>query len=1178
MIKYTPHSHFFTDLSSLADANISDQAAISANAFGPVKGSETTKYRVTSKVKAPTANSIGKLYAICNGKILIQPQNDPDKLNIIIKPSENNYSPLKIKYFIYRGVNRADYFTNNILNQPDTNKPEILNKMWLHFMALNGLSSITGITFPSDSVFQFTAPATTLIDNSIQSSLITCKEGDYLGNFTGEVGLDIVLDYGDYTIENQVELFSFNLAYARANEFVFDTSTQSDNGKKKIFKENIHQFLDAAAFWGSHINCGEIKYKDGTLINDISKISLVLKKYQTANKLYIYLQDNGRSYNYYDSSRKIYGFNITTGGVNNETNGWPILIKESTSDIDLLVEYHIDYNAGTGSKNINDKEKQISLELISGKGSYLLKRTGDKDILFDKGRYAFYELNVKDTSVITVESGTLPSGMQLFTTGPYKGQIVGTPSVVEVKTVTYIITETDGKVRKEKLKFYINALDVSLKVNVNCADFTLINCNMIQKFPLQNYYDNLWTANIKSSIQFDPSNKMYWTTFDKNRNINLNDIIGENAILQNKVVFDKGYNKVSGTSKKRRLFIATIKRNTGSNQELENLNVDKVTSAYVKDIKDKDVYFSNLFNETDFSIYRGELSTGGNTIKTLGIFNESSLSKKYSYMLLGITEDEYNKFIIPTDANNVFFNLEEISVTDNENIRKFKLGIRYEQVDTNGAVSFGTFYPTPSVEIYSLDDLFFFSKDFSDYQEFYNEFAPLQVEFRTIPQNIDPNPLGLVPYEGEFGFDWLRNGDNYYKSKFTTSIVPDVDFYSGIKGGYERPQTISDNSEYETAAEALKFLIRQYPSIPTKASANNKGIYSVPYLSLFSEEFKVKNPYSLDADSDTPPSLPTEATLRVLITNPAPAKSGTLKFVCDKKDVINFDKQTIVSLQDNTKKQINLVINIKCLKDLAEPINIKVLYFPTGKDINNNKNGLLAGLIILNRNNDSVRKQINIALFNCETDIDPVVLPSTPLPQLSKFNKDDKEMLFKVFHQMLIIPKIKINILDLKTNNKFIINQPGTFVFKVGTSLAIDYNQYLDIFKYLNNIIPNGDNKSLKLYSFGLRGRKPGSPDALAGIAGGIGGKQAMVFSGHLIATASHEGLHALSLYHAHQDKDSGVLLPITDPDQKFVFPNGHDGFPETETTENIMSYTNRRHSIWNWQNKIIHKFLENEK
>lgn len=88
-----------------------------------------------------------------------------------------------------------------------------------------------------------------------------------------------------------------------------------------------------------------------------------------------------------------------------------------------------------------------------------------------------------------------------------------------------------------------------------------------------------------------------------------------------------------------------------------------------------------------------------------------------------------------------------------------------------------------------------------------------------------------------------------------------------------------------------------------------------------------------------------------------------------------------------------------------------------------------------------------------------------------------------------------------------------------------------------------------------------------------------MVFSGHLIATASHEGLHALSLYHAHQDKeDSGVLLPITDPDQKFVFPNDHDRFPETETTENIMSYTNRRHSIWNWQNKIIHKFLENEK
>ncbi|WP_261512707.1 hypothetical protein [Chryseobacterium paludis] len=1168
---YKPQSHFFTELLKLAPAS-------GTEGFGPVNGSPTTKYRTTSKVKANNTNDWVKLYAICNGKILIQPQdNDSSKINIIIKPSENNYSPLKIKYFIYRGINKADYFTGNVLNQPAADKPDTLKTMWLAFIALNGLSSSVGSIFPLTYIYDFAAPSTKLIDNAFQSSLISCSKGDYIGNFKGEIGLDIVLDHGDYTLENQGSMFNFDLKFARAQEFIFDTDTVSGAVNKKKFKENIHQFIDAAAFWGSHINCGKIKFKDGSEVSNTDDISKILKTYQTGNKLYIYLRgEDNRSFNYYDSARKIYGFD--DNGEDNKTDDWPILIKESDADKSLLIEYQIDNNPG--QNNINKIDRQISLELISGNESYLQKKTGARDILLSKGSSMIHDLRVKSTSTVTIESGgPLPAGLQLIPSGINKGKIFGTPTKSEIKKITFAISDTYNgvvSIRKETLIFYVDLIDVPLKFNISnskaCADMIFINCSMQQKFPLQNYYDHLWIANIKSSVEFDASVKMHWATYDKSRNINLNDTIKESAILQNKVVFDKGVKKgATGASatKNRRLFVATVKRNSGVDHESESLNLDKVSSTYVNDIHDKETYFSSLFNDINFSIFKGELTAGGKVIKPLTLFHEVSIPKKYSYMLLGITEDEYSKFIIPADVDNVFFNLEEEPV-DNENVRKFKLGIRYEQLNSQGKIEFTTFYPSAGNEVYvySLDDLFFFSQEFSDYQEFYNEFAPLKIEFRTVPRNIDPPNVNFKPYDGEFGFDWFRNGDNYYKSLVAPVVIPDINFYDGIKGGYERPRTLTDNSEYENTDEALKFLIRQYPCIPTQASSTDKGIYSIPYLSLFPQDFKVI--YSADVDGHTPPPIPYEANLRILITNPL-AKKGTIKFICEKNDAIKLDKTSIVNLQDNTKKILNQGIKITCLKGLSEPVNIKALYFPPGADINNNKKGILAGMIVLNKNDGSVRKDVNILLLNCETNIDGVgVVEYTP------FTSDDKKMMYNVFHQMLLLPKVQIQKVTLTAEDKFVLNKPGTFVYKeTGGDLVLNTDHYLDVFSYLYDILPKGYEKWLRLYSFGLNGRNPSGTLDLAGIARDIGEKQAMVFSGHKIATGTHEGLHALSLYHTHQDKEtSGSLIPITDPDQKFVFMLGGMSSPDTKSTENIMSYTDRRHCIWNWQSEIIHKFL----
>jgi hypothetical protein len=64
-------------------------------------------------------------------------------------------------------------------------------------------------------------------------------------------------------------------------------------------------------------------------ISPVEIYNQILKKYQTGQNLYVYIQgEYGRSYNYYNSTRTVSGFNSGT----NETLGWPLLIKKISQD------------------------------------------------------------------------------------------------------------------------------------------------------------------------------------------------------------------------------------------------------------------------------------------------------------------------------------------------------------------------------------------------------------------------------------------------------------------------------------------------------------------------------------------------------------------------------------------------------------------------------------------------------------------------------------------------------------------------------------------------------------------------------------------------------------------------------------------------------------------------------
>src|SRR6218665_2530275 len=134
MTKYNPKSHFYTNHLKLKSSTEGNQTA---DAFGPVKDFETTRYRVTSFVNS-TEGTIAEVFAVTSGQIAILKQvNSEDKLNLVIKNSSPSFSPLKIKYFIYRGIRKSDLIdsNNNIVveNSSDPNQPEIIKRLWKVF-------------------------------------------------------------------------------------------------------------------------------------------------------------------------------------------------------------------------------------------------------------------------------------------------------------------------------------------------------------------------------------------------------------------------------------------------------------------------------------------------------------------------------------------------------------------------------------------------------------------------------------------------------------------------------------------------------------------------------------------------------------------------------------------------------------------------------------------------------------------------------------------------------------------------------------------------------------------------------------------------------------------------------------------------------------------------------------
>jgi hypothetical protein len=358
-----PKSHFF-----LEDANFSQ---LEPERFGAVS---LNQFNTTSKLNF---SGTKKVYALCQGTVFIQPNSgDPDKVNLILRPFRQPISNIPIKYIIYRGLNKSDFVTSSgKIAGSETTGTGFVQYIWSEFLQFYGTDGVNQtapdfdanyIGFPhttdqlnaQDSahlIDQYFFKIATIIDETTGEEepaeafeFPTIPRGTHLGYAENGIGIDIVLNQGDYYVENDPNPFKLDLAYARAAIYSLDASTITDPYQKKVYKENATRFLDVAAFYGLHANGAGKLYVDTNTTPLTTNVDVygMMNGFYSKNKIYLYLQANRqRSYNFYgnykvsDTNPNDLKIGETTTSLNETTFGtleWPI--HETTTTVSSPAE------------------------------------------------------------------------------------------------------------------------------------------------------------------------------------------------------------------------------------------------------------------------------------------------------------------------------------------------------------------------------------------------------------------------------------------------------------------------------------------------------------------------------------------------------------------------------------------------------------------------------------------------------------------------------------------------------------------------------------------------------------------------------------------------------------------------------------------------------------------------
>jgi hypothetical protein len=675
-------------------------------AFGPVNSNE---FRLTNLF---SLSSETMAYSICKGIILIQPQTgSTDKVNLILRPYKQPIPGLNIKYFVYRGLKKSDFFNGSNILQQDSTTSDFINKINTDFDAFynEGPKDENGNIIPKpnfSSAFigynenTSEVPLNTLIsdfffkqsDNeTFAFELPLINEGKSLGKFvSGECGIDVVLHYGDYKNEFHNGEFVFDLNYARAASAKI--TLQGTAYEKALQKEQTSQFIDIAAFYGTYTSNGKV---DAHTSSDtiVSKTGLeiytsLLPSFATKNNWYIYIQsDRNRSYDFYGnyqlSDEVSNANNIKIGSTSTVsesiygTNGWPLLILSQ-------------------QQTITDDSFKCYLQLVTDNNV--------NTVLY--GQIGTIK-NSQNNNFCNAENLLLPPDTE--------GNFINLTRILELQTKPESTSNGKAIANLSILLYH----GVSYKFEIGTIEDE--NNEIVPVYAQTNFFDDIFSLiAVEPLLKSNENSSFSKITSEKLQLINhyFNKQQQGISALQTLTVYDSIETGIEVTPSLERVIYIT------ETVDISN-NVLSVTSSNTSDSKTSvagtTVSNNKTYNLPEPYYYEVKLFTEG-TQTIIGLDLKTFDNSTPSKIILGLTKTENNnlKTLINNSTKNprlflidLFDDNNILLSTENIEYQKFKIGIIYENL--NGSTKLQL--PENDIFIYSIDKKYHFSKNYSEFMK-----------------------------------------------------------------------------------------------------------------------------------------------------------------------------------------------------------------------------------------------------------------------------------------------------------------------------------------------------------------------------------------------------------------------------------------------------------------------------
>ncbi|GGG35393.1 hypothetical protein GCM10011344_40300 [Dokdonia pacifica] len=699
MPRLQPISHFFLEGDNFSQTE--------SQKFGPISASV---FNTTSRV---TFTGSKKIYAICQGTVFIQPQTgNADKVNVLLKPYKQPINGLSIKYFIYRGLNKNDFVNGLQVAPKGSNATGFVNYIWDEFESFHDVEDgetapsflAKYIGFPENEIDQevsgyidqfFYKIATYTEGETPQENpegayeLPIISRGTHLGNATESIGLDIILNIGDYYIENDPNPFKLDLTFARVEDGKLETTGIPEGFQTKLLKEACTQFIDPAAFYGTHAN-GIGKLFIDEVENPITtkeQIASKLNGFLTKNTIYLYIQgERRRSYNFYNNYQysedntndiKIGADAESLQETQFRTLGWPVEVIESG-------EY---LNPDTGT---------IAMQLVTDGNEEAILYT-EKGVLLSGNTNNFVQ---KENLIPEVTLDPTETVEEKYT-----------------KTVLY------GLPKDNNNRIICNWLSLNYKGK---SHYIIGSSDAEQRFYPLKEIDQLYNLlNVNSFISLDNSfasvldKRIITQHFETNKLIEvgtvvsrrIEDIISNDESVVRRVTFES--------------VLVDVNRDTQSFYKTGS----PLKESLVDNINQNDSNQNNIYTpQIPYYIDTIHFSDGSNVIN--GLLLESQDRKRPMKYVVGLSYEEWMQIQSLISENSLtnaslFFDdtlyLDTDTYTSEEEylFKKYNLGVIGEGIE--GELIY--YLPSEVITIYTIDQLFHFSESYSKHVESLNTYS-----------------------------------------------------------------------------------------------------------------------------------------------------------------------------------------------------------------------------------------------------------------------------------------------------------------------------------------------------------------------------------------------------------------------------------------------------------------------